>query len=324
MPGLTEAQLGDLAGPMLIGYILNWSLYGALVVQCYIYYIAFPHDRLSHKLLVAGSLTLETTQALMLTYSGFRTFAYGFGNIFYLNEVDILWFSVPIMSGIIGFITQTFYAYRVSVLAQSKRIASVIMLLAVLQFVGAILTALDARDSVYWSLFLKRKSFISAGIWEGGSAACDVLIAIAMTYYLKRRETGHKQTQVLLSKLVRLTIETGTLTATVAIITLVLTFLPSRKTYYQTSVSLLGKLYSNSMLVAFNSRIQFSNSNGTSGGHSVSISLSQVHKSRAEDVETARSNGGVMVIRESQLEDSNFSQKSVDKVYDGAAFSRAM
>ena len=81
------------------------------------------------------------------------------------------------------------------------------------------------------------KDLISAKIWQAGSAAADVLIAVCMTYYvcdvpylidleirakvssqLKRRapdreELGASNTvHVVVNKIIRLTIETGSLT----------------------------------------------------------------------------------------------------------------
>ncbi|KDR71930.1 hypothetical protein GALMADRAFT_253725 [Galerina marginata CBS 339.88] len=321
MSALTPADLGRIAGPLLVGYILNWGLFGVLSMQVYLYYLAFPQDRVTHKLLVYGSFMLEATQTFLFTTSAFRTFATGFGNPAVLDEVDIIWFSVPIMSGIVGFITQAFYAYRVSVLAQSKYVAGLIMVLAFLQVAGSILIAVEAKKAAHWSLFLKRDSFISAGIWEGGSAACDVLIAASMTYYLKRRDTGVKQTQVLLSRLIRLTVETGTLTAAIAITTLILTFLPGRPTYYQASVSVLGKMYSNSMMVAFNSRMKIASPSGTSTSHEVSISLGQVHRTRPDmDSDITRSHG-VLVTREQVSKISSQDKKTNDNLYSVAPFS---
>jgi len=84
-----------------------------------------------------------------------------------------------------------------------------------------------------------------------------------------------KSTQVLLKKIIRLVIETGTLTGTllcplrditneksitlaaaIAIITLVLASLPSRPLYYTTPAEILAKVYSNSMMVVLNNRMR--------------------------------------------------------------------
>ncbi|KAF8963770.1 hypothetical protein BDZ97DRAFT_2075663 [Flammula alnicola] len=288
-------DLSPIAGPLLVGYILNWGLYGVLSMQVYLYYLAFPNDRPRNKALVYGAFLLESAQSFLFMTGAFRSFAKGFGNPQVLDQVDILWFSVPIMSGIVAFVAQSFYAHRISVLAQSKYIAAIIMLFAFIQLAGAIAIGIQAKQAVLFSHFLKTNSFVTAGIWEGGGAACDIIIAASMSYYLRRRDTGIKETQVLISRIIRLTIETGTLTAAVAIVGLILVFLHGRPTYYQASVSVLGKVYSNSMMVAFNSRMRISSVNSTSTAHDV-IPLSYANPTSENG--TPSRNGGILVTRE--------------------------
>jgi hypothetical protein len=136
-----------------------------------------------------------------------------------------------------------------------------------------------------------------------------------------RRDLGLKQTQRLIQKMTRLTIETGMLTgqeialvifytldsdqpfqlytAAVAIINLVLFLIPSKATYFQTTIGVLGKMYSNTLMVLLNSRMTYGARNDT-----ISIELS---------TEASRmyfsSQAGVSVTYESdsavhQLEDS--------------------
>ncbi|PPQ93368.1 hypothetical protein CVT25_014044 [Psilocybe cyanescens] len=321
VPTLTPSELGRLAGPLLeilltdvwqlIGYILNWGLFGVLAMQVYVYYLAFPKDRVMYKALVYGAFLLEATQTFLFTSSAFRTFATGFGNPAVLDQVDILWFSIPIMSGLVAFIAQAFYAYRITVLAETKYsyLAGLIMLLG-----GSIANGVDTKKAALFSHFLKRDSYITAGIWEGGSAACNVVIAIGMTYYLSKQDTSIHKTNVLLTKIIQMTIETGTLSAILAIVTLVLTFLPGRPTYYQASISVLGKIYANSMMVAFNSRMVIGSSNATSTAHEVHAPISLLQTMRTQemtvDIDIRRSmNNGALISHEVSLIPSRTSRE---------------
>jgi len=312
---LTSDELAKIAGPLLIAHLLNWGLFGVLSLQVYMYYLAFPKDRSVYKVLVSVTYLLEVAQTFLATESAFKTFAFGFGNPAVLDEVGVLWFSAPLMSGMSAFLSQSFYAYRIYVLAQSYHFSGMIMLLASFSLAGCIALSVETKKAVLFSRLLVKGTFTSAAIWESGGAACDVLIAASMIYYLKKRDTGIKQTQVLLAKIIRLTIETGTLTAALAIVSLILTFLPGGPTYYQTSVSVLGKVYTNSMLVAFNSRMKI-------GGSSNSTStLTEVHElptvshgtRKHGDVELGRMRtGGVLVTRE----EVSFSSPSGDVLQD--------
>lgn len=71
-------------------------------------------------------------------------------------------------------------------------------------------------------------------------------------------------------------------TAAIAILTLILTFLPGRPIYYQASISFLGKVYSNSIMVAFNSRMKIGSTNASSTAHEIAIPLSQSSRTRGE------------------------------------------
>jgi hypothetical protein len=88
---------------------------------------------------------LEVTQTIIITQSAFHVFGEGYGNFAFYNDVELAWFSVPIITGVgklcraklplnfylrnfvVAFIAQTFYAYRISILSQSKWVAAVIM-----------------------------------------------------------------------------------------------------------------------------------------------------------------------------------------------------
>jgi len=134
---------------------------------------------------------------------------------------------------------------------------------------------------------------ISTSVWNGSSAACDLLIALSMTYSLSRRKTAWKPTQRIVQRLTRLIIGTGTLTATVAIINLILFVLPgNHPSYYQTTTAILGKMYSNTMMVTLNSRINISQKDGSTD-HSESTVSNLENRRRLRDT----SHGEITVTR---------------------------
>ncbi|KAF8881414.1 hypothetical protein CPB84DRAFT_1687241, partial [Gymnopilus junonius] len=254
----------------LLAYLLHWGLFGSLSTQVYLYFLAFPNDPRWTQMLVYGLYIAEFIQTVLLTQAAFSSFAEGFGNLNAINEEGNLWFSVPIMSSAIASVVQVFYAYRIRILAQSNIVPSIIVLLSFIQLSGGIATGIIAHQSRVFTQFLGTKVYIATGLWNGGSALCDVIIAAGMTYYASRflsldGSLGSHYNH-LPSKLIRLVIETGTLTgkptfshaylyqATIAIINLILSLLPGKPTYFQTTSGILGKMYSTTMMVVFNSR----------------------------------------------------------------------
>ncbi|KAH9009658.1 hypothetical protein EDB84DRAFT_1170590 [Lactarius hengduanensis] len=92
-------------------------------------------------------------------------------------------------------------------------------------------------------------------LWSIPSALADILIAVAMTLLL--RGASSKFSSFVLIRVVRLTIETNTLTAGLAITTLVLYAAFPDKLYYMYMTKIIGKVYSNTLLVSLNNRIYF-------------------------------------------------------------------
>ncbi|KAJ7309470.1 hypothetical protein DFH08DRAFT_757351 [Mycena albidolilacea] len=249
-------HIAELSGPLLLADLLVWGLFGTLSVQVYLYYQAFPKDRLSTKCLVYSVYALELVETIIITRDAFATFAYGFSDISALNKINFNWLTIPVMSGLVAFIGQSFYAYRVYVLSsKSYSIPVSIVVVSLISSIGGFITggfAFQAGDLTR----LNQKTHVAVGVWCGASALSDIIIAVCMTYYLSKSDTGFRQTRVLVSKVVRLTIERGSLTALAAVINLTLFFAFPDRTYYTVPAALMPKLYANSILIILNARFQ--------------------------------------------------------------------
>jgi len=226
----------EFSGPLLVGELLHWALFGTLSVQLYLYYSAFPNDRLSTKCLVYGVYALEVVETILITHDSFAAFGYGFGDISALFKA--------------------FYAYRVHVLSKSYLVPGLIVLVSLTSSIGGFITGAFSQEAGNLALLNTRKISVAAGVWCGASALGDIIIAVCMTYYLSKQDTGFRQTRVLVSKVIRLTIETGSLTALVAVTAVVLFIAFPGRGYFTTATTVVPKLYANSILVVLNARIE--------------------------------------------------------------------
>ncbi|EKM52241.1 uncharacterized protein PHACADRAFT_260480 [Phanerochaete carnosa HHB-10118-sp] len=268
--------MAPLAGPLLIGYLLNWGLYGVLSVQVYLYHLAFPNDSRIVKTLVYGVYLIETTQTILVTHDAFNAYAKGYGDLTALGSAQLEWLAVPIFSGIVSATVQMYYAYRVTILSGSRLLGIGISLIALLQGASAIAQGAQAFKIGNFA-DLATKAFASCTIWLAGSATCDVIIAACMTYLLLRKDTKVPETHAIVTKLVRLIVETGMLTALAATIDIILFLAFPHNSYHGCVATTLAKLYSNSLLVLFNSRIRIvGGRNGTSHGVVASYSSGPV------------------------------------------------
>ncbi|KAH8079081.1 hypothetical protein BXZ70DRAFT_1050981 [Cristinia sonorae] len=258
--------IAQLTGPLLLGHFFNWGLFGALTVQTYIYYIAFPNDRRLSKWIVGFTYVIELLQTVLSTRDAFRNFGTGWGNMIELDEVGWLWFSVPVLSSVISCLSQIFYAWRIWILSEQYWISIIVTLLSLAQFGTGIYSGAMAHIIGVFSK-VQASLFKTTTVWLGGTALCDIIIAASMMYYLHKSKTGFKQTGALLSKFIRVTVETGLICATFAILDLAF-FLAFKNNNYHLAPSIaLSKLYSNSLMAVFNARVHIAGGrNGTPVG----------------------------------------------------------
>ncbi|KAJ7851465.1 hypothetical protein B0H13DRAFT_1729051 [Mycena leptocephala] len=90
-------EVGKLTIPIFIGTVVNWALFGALAVQVYLYFLAFPKDQLSNKSVVLFIFLAEILQTLGDSRDTVVAFGSGWGNPDSLDKVGWAWFSVPII-----------------------------------------------------------------------------------------------------------------------------------------------------------------------------------------------------------------------------------
>jgi hypothetical protein len=63
---------------------------------------------------------IELSQTIMVTSDAFVWFVYGWGNLDSISELNVNWFDVPIIVGMVSMIVQCFFAWRIWKFGQSK------------------------------------------------------------------------------------------------------------------------------------------------------------------------------------------------------------
>ncbi|KAK0223768.1 hypothetical protein IW262DRAFT_1458812 [Armillaria fumosa] len=262
-PLLAGYSIGELTGPYIVGCLLNWGLFGTLSAQLYLYYLAFPNDRRFTKYIVYGIYVIEFAQAMLVAHDAFAMYGYGFGDMDALTRINFFWIAGPIVSAVAACVVQVFYAYRIFVVSKSRIIPISIVCVSLISTVAATITGTYGFETGIITELNNRKTNIASGIWCGASALCDTLIAICMTYYassfsfsLLRSTTNFRRTRVLVTKIIRLSIETGSVTAVVALLNFILFIAFPHKTFYITPSLLVPKLYANAVYMMLNSRFQ--------------------------------------------------------------------
>jgi hypothetical protein len=244
-----SSDVTRLAIPLLFGPLCNWALYGILCVQIYVYSYNFPQDSRPIKFLAYFVFLLETVQTALTGADIYYWFVAGFGDVDRLRKSHYGPMDVPIITAVISLIVQGYFCYRIWVLnKRSSWVCWIIAVAAVTQSAAQVWSSI--KPLVDGEIKIVKTAIY---IWSISSSLADILIAVAMTLLL-RRAIGNFSSFVLV-RVVRLTVETNTLTATLAIASLVLYVAFPNELYFIFTVEIIGKVYSNTLLVSLNNRI---------------------------------------------------------------------
>ncbi|KAF8981501.1 hypothetical protein BDQ17DRAFT_859802 [Cyathus striatus] len=269
-------NISTVTAPLLLGALFNYALYGILSAQVFFYSLTFPNDPKRNKVLVYSVYLFETLQISLATADIYYWLASGFGDVPRLDNIYISAFDTPIMCGIVSFVVQSWFCYRIWVLCGKRYVwwSSLIFLvsklygicryrtisinvcfrylllklvLLLLEVPRGIFKAISLRPMTLWSLYTY--------MWFVGSATADILIAGTMAYLLlQARAKDNSPLDGILIKLVTLVMETNALTASFALLSLTIFLAAPKTNWFTCPIMIIGKLYSNTLLVSFNNR----------------------------------------------------------------------
>ncbi|KAJ7176231.1 hypothetical protein C8R43DRAFT_975256 [Mycena crocata] len=290
------SKFETLTAPILAGTQANWALLGTLAVQVYKFHICFPKERAWIKALVYTLFCLEIAQTGITSHFAYSILVTGWGdpNTF----VRLPWSSLatPIFTGITSCAVQIFFARRIYILKRDnliyRGIAGVIVLLAFMQALAGIIS--DARFAVSTDVAELAGLEIGVKTWLIGAAVCDTTITLTLIVILAqlRQKTPFKKTDGIIEKLIISTVETGAITTVVAILDVILFIRFPSQNFHQTPAFMLGKLYSNVLLVTLNARAVSGTPSGLAANHGGD---SNVHEMNWRRPKNERAEGPVRV-----------------------------
>ncbi|KAH8825890.1 hypothetical protein DL96DRAFT_1610160 [Flagelloscypha sp. PMI_526] len=250
--------------PTWVGAFLHNILFGILIVQVYIYYSFFPKDKRSIKALVYSVFLIELAQTLMRAFDAYNNEVVHWGDPDFVgthvgHRGDVLtWLSMPILTAISGGIVQVYFGYRIYIFSKSIWVASAIWLPALLQVGSGLGVGLVDKVQRHGGAANTKgaagniNTTIVLTIWLVTTLVTDILIAGLLTYYLYSMKSGIKESDRLVTRIIRLTVETGSLTAVAAILIMILFY--KKPPWHLMFSDIIGKLYANNLLVMFNRR----------------------------------------------------------------------
>jgi len=263
--------------PALYGSNVAWMFLGFILMQTYTYYHHSQHDRTLFKAFVYGAVLIEIAATGLECYVGYRYLVGGWGGPDPEQVVEVPpkeFLFQPLFDAILGTMVQCFFAWRIwtfGIVAGPKLRSSTRL---VTSFIVALSLAALACSIAFPILFFKVDSQPQLWsttrpvviTWTVSSAVIDIVISACMIAILRhaRSKTYFADTRDTISKLIRLTVQTGTLTSVLALAIIIVFLKEPFGNMHTFPAYLLGKSYAMSLLANVNARMNAAPSRGQS------------------------------------------------------------
>jgi len=271
----TIVDIADTFGALFIGGFVALITYGITLMQTYFYYLSFPKDDITTKLLVGVIWLLDTIHVVFMSYALYFYLITGFGNTLVL--VDGTWplFGSITVNVIIAFIVQCFFTERIFQLCPpGKRwwVTGIIAITVLAHFVFGLETVIFLSMKKEFARF-KEVTLVAVVPFGVTTVISDIIIAIALCVLLGSNRSSFDDTNSIINKLIVFAINRCILISAVAVAeTIIFSVLPN--SFYSLAIDfVIGKLYANSLLAVLNSRLALG-SNSQDVSHSTELSTS--------------------------------------------------
>lgn len=221
-------------------------------MQTYIYLTILKSDRRWMRMFIALLLFANTLKTGFDCAFMYDRFIHKFGDAVAVQSADWVFNTDPAMTAIIGAMVQAFFAWRVKILTGSISLTILILLTCLIQLLSGLATAVACGIVKEFVQFQKFQVVVI--LWLAFSAVTDIIIAVALVFTLKKNRTGFTSTDDIIDRLIRTTVQTGALTAVVALIDLI-AFVTSTSGLHLAFNFPLAHLYTNSLLSSLNARV---------------------------------------------------------------------
>ncbi|KAG2146097.1 uncharacterized protein EDB93DRAFT_1149660 [Suillus bovinus] len=198
-------------GPLLVGFAINAILYGALVTSGLVYFSSFKNDGLWIRLLVSTLLLLCTANVILQFVFLNDTLIIHFGDQYALSRANWVFSLLPGISGIVSSLVQFFFAWRIRILTSSVWPIGIMVILASTAFLCGIGTTIAINMVPVFTQFHRFEVVFVVGLTS--SALDNLLITGLLVRSLREHKTGFMDTDHIIKKIIRVTLQTGLLTA---------------------------------------------------------------------------------------------------------------
>ncbi|KAF5364577.1 hypothetical protein D9758_005642 [Tetrapyrgos nigripes] len=274
------ATLDNTLGAVIVGFAAACCVYGILITQVFTYFSNYPEDRLVYKILVIVILLLETADQAMIGHICYFYAVTNFASILALTQARVTWSFIlqQTVGAVVGAIVKFMFGLRVWRFSNHNFLITGFILFLTLGGLGTALAFTFKAfqlPGVFAVIQLQVISFAFLGsdmklinccasflhnnktlgtTSLGIGVLTDIVTAASLCYFLNRLRTGHRNSDTLVNSLVRYAINTGVLTSTVSLTTLILYNVMPTNMVFIATYFVLSKLYAISFMATLNTR----------------------------------------------------------------------
>ncbi|KAJ7061580.1 hypothetical protein C8F01DRAFT_1137804 [Mycena amicta] len=237
-------------GPLLVGVFFNMILYGVLVAQQLTYYKTSRKDPLWMRLFVWSVFVVETANTGFDMWIMYQPLILQYGGI--PDNLPTVFITQPLCVILVGFPIQLFFIWRIRTLTQNNILPAAIFVCALVAFAGGTWTTVMVP--IVQKFRNIPRLYRSAQVWLIASAITDLSIAASLALALRSKRTGFAPTDFIVDKIIRMSVQTGLVTALFSILDVVCFLTLQGETVNFIWNIPLSKLYSNCLLSTLNAR----------------------------------------------------------------------
>ncbi|KAF8882786.1 hypothetical protein CPB85DRAFT_1459962 [Mucidula mucida] len=248
------ATLDNTLGVLYDASLISSALYGAGCLQAWFYFRKYcKRDSWPIRSVVAFILICDTVQMCLLSTSVYKYTVTNHGDDAALNVIERSLMVELFFSGGIAIATQMFYAWRILALSSNWVLTIAVALLGWTSFVALYVYTIIILHEYKFMADINSQLPLSMTLNACG-AACDVAITVGIIFYLERSKTGFQKSTDMINRLIVFTFNTGIPTTLCQITALITQLTLPNTSVYIFFYLLMGRFYTNSILVTLNSR----------------------------------------------------------------------
>jgi hypothetical protein len=240
-------------GLLYIAVVVSSALYGAGILQFWMYIRKYhARDPVIVKSVVIAVLVCDTAQQALLSHAVYEYLVTSIGAPTILPSVVNTLMIELFFSCAIATLVQQFYCWRIYKIGKSAVLAIAVSLVS---WVSCVTLLIYSAKAVRLHLLSEVITLKTLSICANTlSAVTDITISIVLVLLLNGSKTGFKRTTDLVNRLMVFTFNTGLPTSICALFATICIAAFDETFLYIFFFLLLGRLYTNSILVTLNSR----------------------------------------------------------------------